>query len=769
MNYNLPVILLKILVILPHGEVRIELNNDISKKVIAISSKYHDDKLLVVCPIDQKEENPEVSDLPNIGVVAHIKSKIELPNGNIKIVLTGEERVNIQKYVNYSNEEEILESICNKIEIAEIDEIKETAFLRKLLDLFHKLIKKSPKLSNSILSSLTGITELSKLTDLIASFMPLSFDKKINLMKENNPINRATILIKTINIELELLILDENMDIALQKEMEKTNKNFIIKEKIKFLKKELGEENSHDNNANLYREKLNDLQIDNKSKIKIEKEIFKFENMSEMSPEVSSVRGYLDLILNLPWNLEKKEETNILKVKKSLDETHYGMNNLKERIIEYLAVKKRNPKINCPIICLVGPPGVGKTSFTFSLAKALNRDFCKISVGGLNDVSELVGHRRTYIGASPGKIIANINKSGSNNPIMLIDEVDKMVKDYKGDPASALLEILDPEQNKIFVDNYLEEPFDLSKVLFILTANNIENIPPELKDRLEIIEINSYSEIDKVTIAKNYIIPKILQNHLVKNNEIIFSDAIILKIIRHYTSEGGVRELSRSLSKIVRKVITKSITNNNKINIKVTKDDLLIFLGQFKYKAGSKVANDFGVVNSLAFTPIGGLVMNIETILSDGHENIILTGLLGKIMQESVKVSISYIKSHYNKLNLNINSLKNVDIHVHALAAAINKEGPSAGTAITTSIISAVLKKRISNSVAMTGEISLNGCILKVGGLKDKIIGAYNNNIKTVYIPYDNKNELIEIPEKIKNKIKIIPVKNYIEIFNDLF
>ena len=523
MNNNLPVMLLKGLVLIPNQEVKLDINNKISKKIVMISSKNYNDELLIVCPKDQKEEVPEVTDLPFVGVVCEITSKIELPNGHLKIKVKGLRRVAIEEYSNNVNDSDILECSVRNIELPRFEEAELNAAKRKLLDILKKYIDLNPSISNSILGYLKNETDINKMTDQIALFLPLSIEKKLEYMEEINALKRARRLIKDINLEIEIILLDEQIEENLSTELENTQKEFILREKIKEIKKELGDNDIKQDEIDDYLQKLNSLELPKKTYDKILYEIKKYESTNEMSPEISGIRTYLDWVLNLPWNNKTTDETDIVKIRKSLDKSHYGLEEIKERVIEFVVSKKRNKDIISPIICLVGPPGVGKTTIANSIAKSLNKEFSKISVGGLNDSAELNGHRRTYIGASPGKIIGSIKKCGSKNPLILIDEVDKMVKDYKGDPASVLLDILDVEQNKYFIDNYIEEPFDLSNVTFILTANDENKIPLELLDRLEIIKISSYTEIEKIDIAKKYLLPKIYKNYLLKElRELLF-------------------------------------------------------------------------------------------------------------------------------------------------------------------------------------------------------------------------------------------------------
>ncbi len=769
MDKNLPVILLKHLVLLPYQEVRLELNNRISKNVVNLATEEYDSNLLVVCPTDQIEESPEVSDLPSIGVVGKIKNIIELPNGNYRLVIVGIERVKINRYINYENRKDILIAETEEVEEIRVSEIEEIAFQRKLVNLFYKYVNSSPRISNSIMGTIKGVSNLNRLTDLITSSIPFNIERKNNYMQELNPLIRAENLMHDISIEIEVTILDEKIEISLQDEFQNTQKEFIIKEKIKKLKTELGESNLKEEEVEKFKKALKDLNLNKKIFSNLTSEIKKYELTSESSPEAAVIRNYLDLVLNLPWKIYTQDEEDLNKIIKSLDNTHYGLKEVKDRVIEYIAIKQKNPDIKTPVLCLVGPPGVGKTTLTKTIAQSLNKEFFKLSVGGLNDATELIGHRRTYIGSAPGKIIKAISKCNSSNPLILIDEIDKMVKDYKGDPASAFLDILDPEQNKTFTDNYVEEPFDISKTFFILTANDLYSIPYPLRDRLEIIELSSYTEYEKVSIAKNHLLPRIFNDHKVTKSEIKFSTSIIIHIIDSYTKEAGVRDLERKLSKIVRKIVTENLKTKKEIKININKTNLKKYLGNPKYQNTNIKANKIGIANGLAYTPFGGTITVLESCLVEGKGELKLTGRLGPVMQESAQVAISYIKANYKKFKIDKKIALNKNLHLNAIEGAINKEGPSAGITIVTSILSLVLNKRVDKKVAMTGEITLNGEVLEIGGLKEKIIGGYREGVRIFYIPISNQNDLDDIPEEISKDIEIKLVKNYQEIYRDLF
>lgn len=752
--FNIPVILLKNLVILPNQEIKLELNNVISGKAINDASSNFKSEILVVAPMDLLEEEPSVDDLPKVGVIAKIKNKID-NDGVIEIKLRGLKRVAVNKYYQEKNNE-VLYSEVMYIDLPALVDEEENAILKKLVDTLKKYINISKGISNDILNFVSNNKDLNKITDAITSFLPFNIGKKLEYMQEINPIKRAKALIKDMNEEIKGIEIDNELEEKIDESLQNDQRKFILKEKMKVLKQELGEDSWKKEEVIEYRKVLDKLKIDKKIKDHFSHEIDKYEIMSDDALEVSVMHNYLDWVLHLPWNKTRKENANFDEVYKELNKSHFGMDEIKTRISEYVAIKNLNRNIQSPIICLVGPPGVGKTTIAMSIARALNRDFYKISVGGLNDSTELVGSRRTYLASAPGKIIQGLNKCGSNNPLILIDEVDKMVKDYKGDPASTLLEILDPNQNKIFTDNYIEEPFDLSGVLFILTANNVSDIPKPILDRVELIELHSYTVFEKKDIAKNYMLPNILLDNMVYDNKIKFSDELLYFLINNYTDEAGVRDLERILSSLARK-----ITINN---IKILNEERVVkLLGNPKYTSNLVMEEENGVVNTLAVSNSGGTLSKIEVVTCKGNDKLTITGNAGNILKESISVVLTMLKLKYKY------SFHNEDIHVHFLDASSKKDGPSAGIALSVALCSLKENKKVPSDVAFTGEVSLNGSILKIGGLKEKLIAAYNKNIKVVYMPKSNSEDLENVPKLILDNMEVIPVSNFNEVYTKLF
>ncbi len=750
-KYNLPVILLKGIILLPHNTLKLEFDaKNLDNNVIDMSLLFHDSYILVVS--EYKENNTK------IGVLSKLENILQLPNGNTRVDLKGIRRVNIIEFLNFKSNDP-LESIVSEIEIEKVE--NEQIIINKLKKELKIYVNNIPYISNGVLSIIDKENSLDKFTDLVVPNIINNKNRLLEYLNNVSPVSRGEMLLKDIYEEKKMFQIERNLDLKVKKEMDETQKQFFLREKMKILKEELGD-SSKENDFDKLKKRIDDLDCPIKIKEKLNYELNRYQSCVSMSPELNIIRDYIEWLLCLPWNNYTTDNNDLRQVKKSLNESHFGLKEVKNRIIEYLAVNQMSNNKNGSIICLVGPPGVGKTTLAASIAKAINRNFVQISVGGIRDESEIIGHRRTYIGANPGRIISSMKKAKSNNPLFLIDEVDKMSSDYKGDPSSCLLSILDKEQNKYFSDNYIEEEYDLSNVLFILTANYIENIPEPLKDRLEIINLSGYTEYEKLDIATKYLIPKIISKNGLKKEFISIDSNTILKIIRNYTKEAGVRELERQLDKIFRKIVTQIVLDKIKINkLIINEQNLSKYLGKEKYKYSNKTKEQVGVVNGLAYTPFGGDVLPIEVNYYKGKGNLILTGSLGDVMKESATIALSYLKANYKFYKINYEMFEN-DIHIHVPEGAIKKDGPSAGIALTLAIFSALTNLKIPSDIAMTGEITLRGHVLEIGGLKEKSLGALRSGIKKIIIPYDN--DIIDLPKEVKSNIRFIKVKNFKEV-----
>lgn len=761
---NLPVMFLKDQTLLPYNELRLEFTSETDKLILNTSESYHDSYLLLVNLSDPLEVNPTLRELPKVAILGKIKSKIELPNGIVRVVLVGIDRVEVLNYV--ENENNNFEAFVIPTKEYDYDSSEALALKRILLRNLELYIELSSYMSNNVMGRIEGINNLSRITDIIVDELPIDYSNKLKYVTMINPMNRVRAIIETLNKEIETIRLENTLEDELKVRLEQSQKDYVLKEKLKLIKEELGEFDLKDDDVVKLKENLDKMVIPNNIRKRLEDEIKRYEMTPSSSPELTVVRNYIDWLMNLPWYKNTKDNYNLEKIEESLNESHYGLFKVKERILEYIAVSKNTKNKVSPIICFVGPPGVGKTSLAKSIAKSLNKKFVKISVGGMNDDSEIVGHRRTYIGSNPGKIIQAMKKAGTNNPVFLIDEIDKLTKDYRSDPASCLLDVLDREQNSMFVDNYIEEEYDLSKVMFILTANNSNDIPEALRDRLEIINLPSYTLIEKLNIAKTHLIPKLLKEYDLKN--VTITDEAINKIITNYTKESGARELNRLLSSVLRKIIVDKL-KNKKDKYVIEVDDVEKYLGIEKYvtSKNNKITST-GVINALAYTPYGGEILRVSSTCYKGDKDIIVTGLLGESMKESVSVALSYIKTNYKLFNIDYKMFDN-DFHIHFESGSIPKDGPSAGITIITSILSTLTDKVIDSKISMTGEVTLRGDILPIGGLKEKLIAASQNNINIVFIPKDNIKDLEDIDVELQEKIKIIPVSNYMEIYKKIF
>lgn len=764
---KLPVLVLKNIILFPHNEIRIELENDKDKELASLADSYYNKHILIINPNDELEESIDKTSFPRIGVIGYINMRLEMPNNKTRIVIRGLNRVRVLSYSN--SDSDIPVSSFEDIETKKLSLTEEMAYSRSLIKQTEYYIEHCPTAGNSILSDILGVNNTSKITDILTTFVPGTYMRKLEYLNEIDPTTRAMMLLDDINVEVSVAKLEEKIEDKISFELDKTQRDYILNEKIKIMKEELGEGYDKDSEVIELRNKITNPNIPLKVRKRLDLEVKRYESIPAMSSEIGMVRNYIEELLSLPWGKYTNDNKNLNDAKKILDESHYGLIEVKERVLEYLALNQLTGGLRSEVICFVGPPGVGKTTFAKSIAKAIGRKYTKISVGGVNDEADIMGHRRAYIGSSPGKIIDGIKRSNSMNPVFVIDEIDKMTKDIKGDPASSLLEVLDKEQNKYFSDHYIEEEFDLSKVIFILTANYKEQIPSELYDRLEIIEISSYTEYEKFNICRDYIIPKGIKSHGLTDVNVEFTDDAIFKIIRNYTKEAGVRELERKIYSILRKIVKKIVVDKQEsLNIV---DDAFVkkYLGNEIYTTTPKTLNEVGVVNAMSYTACGGEILKVEVNYYKGNGNIIATGSLGDVFIESARIALSYIKSNYKRFGIDYDSLEKSDIHIHVPFLSVKKEGPSAGIAITTAIISAFTNLSVSNSISMTGEITLRGEVLPVGGIKEKIIGAKTFGVRKLYLPIENKRDVECLEKEITSGIRFVYVDNYIQIFDSLF
>ncbi len=764
---KLPVLVLKNIILFPHNEIRIELENDKDKELASLADSYYNKHILIINPNDELEESIDKTSFPRIGVIGYINMRLEMPNNKTRIVIRGLNRVKVLSYSN--SDSDIPVSSFEDIETKKLSLTEEMAYSRSLIKQTEYYIEHCPTAGNSILSDILGVNNTSKITDILTTFVPGTYMRKLEYLNEVDPTSRAMMLLDDINVEVSVAKLEEKIEDKISFELDKTQRDYILNEKIKIMKEELGEGYDKDSEVIELRNKITNPNIPLKVRKRLDLEVKRYESIPAMSSEIGMVRNYIEELLSLPWGKYTNDNKKLNDAKKILDESHYGLIEVKERVLEYLALNQLTGGLRSEVICFVGPPGVGKTTFAKSIAKAIGRKYTKISVGGVNDEADIMGHRRAYIGSSPGKIIDGIKRSGSMNPVFVIDEIDKMTKDIKGDPASSLLEVLDKEQNKYFSDHYIEEEFDLSKVIFILTANYKEQIPSELYDRLEIIEISSYTEYEKFNICRDYIIPKGIKSHGLTDVNVEFTDDAIFKIIRNYTKEAGVRELERKIYSILRKIVKKIVVDKQEsLNIV---DDAFVkkYLGNEIYTTSPKTLNEVGVVNAMSYTACGGEILKVEVNYYKGNGSIIATGSLGDVFIESARIALSYIKSNYKRFGIDYDSLEKSDIHIHVPFLSVKKEGPSAGIAITTAIISAFTNLSVSNSISMTGEVTLRGEVLPVGGIKEKIIGAKTFGVRKIYLPSENKRDVECLEKEITSGIRFIYADNYMQIFDSLF
>ena len=760
---NEPVLPLRDIVVFPQMIVPLFVGRNKSVKALERAMSDNKDIVLVTQKV-AKVEDPKPKDLYSIGIICKILQLLKLPDGTLKVLVEGKKRVKIDflpetKDINYLTcNFKILPNLgASKVDVTKIN---------VLHTVFEDYLNLNKKTNNEIINLITDIKDPSKLCDTIISHLSLTIEEKQEFLKLNDVSFRIDKLISKLEIEVDSLQIDKKVRNRVKTQMEKTQREYYLNEQLKAIQKELGNDEDDKDEFQEIKEKISKAKLSKDALEKANSEFKKLKNMSPMSAESGVVRSYIDWILSLPWKKLSKINYDLSLAKQILDEDHYGLKKVKERILEFLVVQKRSKSLKGPILCLVGPPGVGKTSLGKSIAKATGRTYLRMALGGVRDEAEVRGHRRTYIGSLPGKIIQGLKKSKFNNPLFLLDEIDKIGSDYRGDPSSALLEVLDPEQNNSFQDHYLEIDYDLSKTMFITTANTL-NIPDALLDRMEIIRLPGYTESEKLQIAKNHLITKLMKENKVKDDEILLSDEILKEIIKKYTKEAGVRSLEREISKLIRKIIT-DIEINGKVFGKIDKKTLLEYLGPPKYnRLGKENVNLVGVTNGLAWTQVGGELLNVEVVKVPGKGRFSSTGKLGDVMKESIKAAEFYIKSNHLKLGIEQNIINSFDVHVHVPEGATPKDGPSAGVAMISSIVSTLTDNKVQCDVAMTGEITLKGKVLPIGGLKEKLLAAIQNRIKKVLIPHDNEKDLIEIEKEILNKIKIKSVKYVDEVLSE--
>lgn len=761
---KLPFIPLRGLSVFPHMVLHFDIGRE--KSIKALEEAMEKDSIVFLSSqIAVEIENPKLEDVYRVGIVCKVKQMLKLPGSVVRVLVEG---INRGKILNLVQEEpffigEIEEYIDSE---EEKDSLEIEAITRMIIKSFENYVHSGNKISPEVLNNLNDIDNPGKFADTIASYLPIKLEERQLIIEKIDKKERLELIYDILEKELEILKIEEKISKRVKKQINKVQKDYYLREQIRAIQKELGDgEFEETEEIRKYRDKMSKLKLPKEIAEKIEKEFEKLGKMGSSSAEAGVIRNYLDIILDLPWNKETKDSIDIKLARNILNDDHYGLKDVKERILEYLAIKKLTKTIKGPILCLVGPPGVGKTSIAKSIAKATNRKFVRMSLGGVRDEAEIRGHRKTYVGAIPGRIITSIQKIQSKNPVFLLDEIDKLSGDFRGDPASALLEVLDPEQNSTFTDHFLETPFDLSKVMFITTANSLNTIPGPLRDRMEIIRLSGYTEEEKENIAKRYLVPKKMKEHGIKEGQVVISDNALKDIVKNYTREAGVRNLEREIANIFRKT-GRRIVEENIDNIKITRTNLEKYLGKKKFLFDSvESENQVGLVRGLAWTSVGGDTLSIEVNIMYGTGKIQLTGKLGDVMKESAMTGISFIRSRSEELGIDKDFYNKKDIHIHVPEGATPKDGPSAGITMAIAVISALTGKKVNREVAMTGEITLRGRVLPVGGIKEKVIAAYTAGVKTIILPYENKRDLDEVSEKIQREVKFIFVKDVGEAF----
>ncbi|MCF8474360.1 MAG: endopeptidase La [Emcibacter sp.] len=759
MTITYPVLPLRDIVVFPHMVVPLFVGREKSVKALEDVTK-NDKKILLVSQKDANDDDPETKDIFEIGTIATVLQLLKLPDGTVKVLVEGVERAKITRYL----ENDLFFEAEAEIDHPIVEDSKELkALTSSVIKQFEQYIKFNKKIPPEVFTSVSQIEDPAKLSDVVASYLSLTISSKQELLENSNLLSRLEKIYSVMEGEIGVMQVEKKIRHRVKNQMEKTQREYYLNEQMKAIQKELGESDETKDEIAELEARIESTKLTKEAREKAVGELKKLKSMSPMSAEATVVRNYLDWMLSIPWNKNSKTKLNLVEAENILNEDHYGLEKVKERILEYLAVQTRTKKIKGPILCLVGPPGVGKTSLGKSIARATGRNFVRFSVGGVRDEAEIRGHRRTYIGSMPGKVIQSMKKAGSSNPMFLLDEIDKMGADFRGDPSSALLEVLDPEQNNKFNDHYLEVDYDLSNVLFVTTANTL-NMPQPLLDRMEVINLYGYTEDEKVEIAKRHLIQKQINDHGLKPDEWSISDGALREVIRSYTREAGVRNLEREIAKLVRKAVKKIVLGEYK-SIKITCQNLAKYAGVKRFAYGELEDEDMiGVTTGLAWTEVGGVILQIEAITSLGKGKITITGKLGEVMQESIQAAMSYVRSHAVEFGIQPSIFDNTNIHIHLPEGATPKDGPSAGVGMITSIVSVLTNNPVHRDVAMTGEISLRGRVLPIGGLKEKLLAALRSGIKTVLIPEDNMKDLQEIPHNVIRGLDIRPVKKVDEV-----
>ena len=755
-NQLIPVLPLRDVVVYPHMVIPLFVGRE--KSIFALEAAMSDNKkILLLAQKNAEVDDPSAKDLYQIGTLSTILQMLKLPDGTIKVLVEGGNRVSVKSILETNEYFSASTQVLEKAILVEDREAE--VLLRSVLNLFDQYVKLNKKVPPEILTSLSGIDDPSRLADTIAAHMSLKLDEKQEILEIQHPRERIEHIMSKIEGEIDLMQIEKRIRGRVKQQMEKSQREYYLNEQMKAIQKELGEMEDAPNEVEDLQNKIEKSGMSKDAREKADSELNKLKMMSPMSAEASVVRNYIDWLVSVPWKKKSKIRRDLAQAEKVLEEDHYGLEKVKERILEYLAVQQRVKKLKGPILCLVGPPGVGKTSIGRSIARATNRKFSRMSLGGVRDESEIRGHRRTYIGSMPGKIIQNLSKVKVRNPLFLLDEIDKMAMDFRGDPASALLEVLDPEQNNTFADHYLEVDFDLSDVMFVATSNSM-NIPGPLLDRMEVIRIPGYTEDEKLNIAMKYLLPKQIKENGLKQDEIVIQEKAVLEIIQRYTREAGVRSLEREISKICRKVVKNLLLEPTNKKLIVDAGNVEKYLGVKRFRFGSAEEKDqVGQVTGLAWTEVGGELLTIESAVVDGKGKFIHTGQLGDVMKESIQAALTVVRSRARVLGINPEFNEKKDIHIHVPEGATPKDGPSAGVGMCTALVSALTGIPVKADVAMTGEITLRGEVLPIGGLKEKLLAAHRGGITTVLIPEENEKDLADIPKNIIANIKIIPVR----------